>query len=58
MVERIELMVWGGRSLTIPAEVIRCKVIGCLIVEVIDQPAVAQGAVGDVCYVQLLGGFD
>lgn len=45
-------------SLTGPSEVVRREIVGCLEGEVVDQPAVAERAVGDVGDVELAGRLD
>lgn len=46
------------KKLTLPPEIIRCKVIRRLIIEVINKPAMAQGTVRNVCGAQFLAGID
>lgn len=48
----------GGGRLTVPPEIIRREIIWGLIIEVIDEPAVAEGAVGDVSDAEFLSCAD
>lgn len=41
-----------------PAEIIRRKVIGRLVIEVVNQPAMAQRTVSDICHAELLCRID
>jgi hypothetical protein len=40
------------------AEVVGCKVVGGGVVEVVNEPAMAERGVGDVGYVEFFGGVN
>ena len=44
--------------LTISTKVVLCKILRGIVVEVVDEPAVAKRAVCDVCHAQLPGCVD
>lgn len=50
--------IWLERRLTLPSEIIGRKIIGGLVLEFINQPAVAQGAVSHVGHTQFPRSLD
>lgn len=48
----------GREGLTLSAEIVRREVIGGVVVEIVDEPSMAQRAVGYIRHSELFGSFD